>query len=332
MERSKDQYILLSSHLFATGCPENRSNDFRNYLPEPLYLDNVIQSIGLCELTFEQQEQIEEQVEYDNPIEETVQQQPTKLFGHSKDDNKIIIWKYTDVVFGIENSSKNTAELLIILNNQFREYNLDIQFLELRKLEGKTTLRFTDKEKRRLVLPAELSVALGFSTNKFAPGEYESNDFQNYQLYENISKESFLNFKLYTWAKLLHEVDEPDEANYDSAIVFVANTLSENGYNISFDERDTLLIVNIEEIGLKMQLPAAINRILGLPEDFVFHTQRTEIIRPEEKLPDLIPASKSKPAAVYNKSQFVYVICDAIGPQVVGEKSLSIIRALQYTT
>jgi hypothetical protein len=155
-------------------------------------------------------------------------------------------------------------------------------------------------------------LALGFKTNIFAP------------IYEQISKASLLTFKLYTWVKLLHEVEEPDNASYDSAIVFVASTLSENGYNISFDEEDTLLIVNIEEMGIKMQLPPAVNKLFGLPDDFVFHNQRTEIIRPEEPIIDVSPEPISNNVDDFIQSQFVYVMCDAIRPQVAGEKSRAI--------
>jgi hypothetical protein len=125
-------------------CSENTSSDLRNYFLESLFLNRDLYKVGLSEIIY-MEPNTKSIVSEDVPIapDQIETKTPKKFFGNTDGDNLVTIWKYAELYSEVVNNARPLNELQIILNENYRQINLNIQFVEDRtrgKLEGKPFL------------------------------------------------------------------------------------------------------------------------------------------------------------------------------------------------
>jgi hypothetical protein len=334
MELFDNKYVAISSEESMKDCSENTSSDFRNYFPESLFLNRDLYEVGLSEIIY-MEPNTKSIVSEDKPLapDQIESKTPKKFFGNIDGDNLVTIWKYTEVYSEVVNNARSLNELQIILNEHFRQINLNIQFVEVRirgKLEGKTLLKYEDKEQRPLSIDSQLAEAMGFTTTVFAPGNHTSANIQNYELYSKIAKTKKLAFRLFKWVTSQFPLVEPSEYTLDALLIFSPMAFLNNRLKVQFEQEADILKINILQSGLRFKLPESVNSYLGLKPDFVFEKPQTLLI-----LPNTIKnvQIETEPSVVqqFKKRNEILVLCDIVEPQIYGSQSLPILRSFQKT-
>jgi hypothetical protein len=326
MELPSDFYLTLTSDQDMNRFHNNHSSEFLNHLNGPITLDPEKYQVGLVQLSFELQQEINP-----NSIPATIPQpskQSTPFFGKAHGDDLVTIWKKVSSEFAIKNQGRNVKEFITKASAELKLLKAPLEIF-LSNKNGKTRIKLVvnAQEDREIQIAPSLAAILGFEQTAFLPGEYTATNEMSNHLFEQRPKDQSFMFALSRWTEMKRiAVDEPDSRDPED----VAFTLSmafrrANLLEMGAEVHNNRFHIQIFKPIYKLKLPDSVNTYLNLRSDYEFETDSPYI--------DLKPALTSSNSHQQNPqstqdSTMVFVYCDAIQPYFVGSSCLPIIRTV----
>jgi len=203
---------------------------------------------------------------------------------------------------------------------------------DLESIQGKSFIEFKGKENEQLVLPEAIAKALGFTTNIITPGEHNSPNNVNVQEFQNIIDGTELHFKIRNTIQYNFPVDEPVNRRLDAIMDSVNMGFITLGLPIRFNVNGDKVTSQMK-IGDSVQLPKAINRQLGLEDNFIFVLDYEHQDNQEElfERPESEPELETEVVQIERIAKQLIVTCSAVKNQYFGDRQYPILRILDLS-
>ena len=202
-------------------------------------------------------------------------------------------------------------------------------------IEGKSLIVFNGNNNEELIIPEAIAKALGFRTNIITPGSHNSPDDVNVQEFQAIADGTELHFKIRNRIQYKFPLDEPGSRRLDSIMDSVNRGLHTLGLPISFNVNGDKATSQMRA-GDSVQLPKAINKQLGLDEDFVFvidyehQSKQTNHVESFER-PESEPEIETEVVQIERIAKQLLVTCSAVKNQYFGDRQYPILRILDLS-
>ena len=216
--------------------------------------------------------------------------------------------------------------------------------LDERKLHSTSVLDFTGRNpNEQLVLPEMLARGLGFNTNKFTPGHYESPNEANSDLFSGFVNGSEIDFKFTIPFTFEIPMNEPSERSLQQVVQEITEAMTIYGLSIIFVKDEDLVEPRLRPFDT-VQLPPKINKYLNLAENYVINaggnkinTSKAQVPNPEPEEEAFVSSSELTVSETTNiiqvnvKPKLMLITCDAVSNQYFGNKQYPLLRVLDLS-
>lgn len=171
------------------------------------------------------------------------------------------------------------------LNTFLKIHKAPIEIMSFKKDEDpshRTVLKISKSGPDKIfTLSENLLRPLGFTANSFAHGsEYTSQNLQSDHEYKLLPDDADLSITGIHWVQYFQTIKEPEEYSYADLIDSYADSLDDEPVRIFLTRVDSIDILHvfIDNLECQLQLQSHINKLFGLPEDFIFSELHEEIL------------------------------------------------------
>jgi len=289
-------HVYSQSNDCGTLYPENSSTNFCSDLSIPITLPECLYEVGLVEITYRLEKTLPEEA-----VSTTVAKNSsvnTKKFFITPTESFTVFTANTVSLSVTKPAGDNLSILTSLIASEFQKQGYSLEITELfgeTQEQATTILRWADTTNNRtLVLPAELSTFLGFSSTSFQPGVHKSQNPRKSE-YDAFQDGKVFLFSMYYWEKKAGTVNEPEKYNTESLFLSLAAGLRQSKAKIGILHiiANHIAQVRIYEEGVQLKFSANLNKLLGLPDNFIFSLPKTTLHLPK-KLVNLNSVNQKK--------------------------------------
>jgi hypothetical protein len=170
-----------------------------------------------------------------------------------------------------------------------------------------------------------LSEILGFDQSTFSTGEYIAQRDLDGSLYSRVPKTQSFVVRLTRWDEEEYEIKEPLSLEPENITLSIALAVKKAQLNIAVIEDEGLLKLELRDEGIRLKLPAALNRYLNSAPTYNFREPVTEVPFPRKVEAVSVP---SKPKDI----PLIYVNSDCIVAQRISGSFQPILRCIPRPT
>ncbi len=318
--------VTLVSNLDSDSFAHNSGTHFSNTLPRTLDLSDY--EVALQKTSFTDV--------YHKPKEsvELVPQEDAKkpFFNESTSDNEIIIQETTMKQLLAEKKNDLWSNFVQKLMIGVRRFNMPVvlQPFFVRGLPTSVKLTYSNTEGYELYMHEPLNKILGFSSQMFEAGEYDSDTEINLEHFNNLpngNQGHLMEFKITKTTALLNQIlGKPD---LPDLVAMIHKKLDALGHKITFHVKKSTstLDYHVTPFTTRIFLSEFLNNYLGQEEYFVFHDKGTISIPREIIYPNVRNEFYLEPQKPRSCEQ-ILIFCSLIADQFYGGKELPILAVI----
>lgn len=295
--------------------PSNKSNSFRNTLPVRLDLSEGFE-VACKQIRFEY-------IPRPPPLTSTAKEEavatPTPI-----GPQKFSVWEPFKVEYSYAYEKRETLSgLLSYINTEntrrFKKFPLVLYIDYIDETSIEVTVDLQAPKGHWIEFNEQFAQFIGFDSTKIEAGTHKGKAV-DIEVYNKFDRPEYVTL-------LYYHIEENDnvvmqspktfgfEAFFDVFHDAIFATKASIGLFHSYFDEKVILSVVFYEPWEKIKLTAELNKLMELPEDFVFDKDTTIIFSERNFDPD---APAPKPAPPMGSDGFIYVLCDICEPQILG--------------
>ena len=249
-------YVTLNSSSSQEYYPNNRNNGFINNLVSPIPLESSFESGGTLEVGVVEV--------FCQPKDKN----PPKIFGHSPNDNQIIVTKRLKSEFFFEKKPERIEQYFFQCNDEFKKLNLKIQFIVDVEIGVKKLILVNGELGYNLKISEPYNSAFGFINSFYSDGSHKAEEPYSQKEFDLIDITKHLHITLFKDQTFFANCQEPEKLEVVSLVSEINKCLTPYKVSVIYDGID--FEFESELASQMVKFPTIIEKIFGIPKDYWF--------------------------------------------------------------